>query len=102
MAVFKVIQAFVDLQDGNRVYRVGDDYVSNDEARIKDLLSEESKGRHESLKGVSLIEPVETDKDETYGPEFPKHVGGGQYELSDGSKVKGKDAAVEVESALAE
>lgn len=102
---YKVVQAFVDLKDGDRVYRVGDDYVSDDEARIKDLLSEESEGRHESLIGVSLIEPVEhvePDKDEPDGPEFPKHVGGGQYELSDGSKVKGKDAAVEAESALAE
>lgn len=34
--------------------------------------------------------------------EFPKHVGGGNYELSDGSKVKGKDKAVEAEAQLKE
>ena len=31
---------------------------------------------------------------------YPKHTGGGYYELSNGEKVKGKDAAIEAEKAL--
>ena len=31
---------------------------------------------------------------------YPKHVGGGYYELSNGEKIKGKDAAIEAEKAL--
>ena len=53
---YKVIQAFTDLKDDNRVYRVGDVYDGTDEERIKELLSKKSNGRHESLIGVSLIE----------------------------------------------
>lgn len=53
---YKVIQAFTDLKDGNRVYRVGDVYVGTDEERIKELLSTKNKGRHESLIGKALIE----------------------------------------------
>lgn len=44
-------------------------------------------------------EEAESQEDEA---EFPKHVGGGNYELSDGSKVKGKDKAVEAEAQLKE
>lgn len=71
---YKVIQAFVDLQDGDRVYRVGDVYEWTDEDRIKDLLSEESTGRHESLMGVSLIESDGEDllKEEIELPEETK------------------------------
>ena len=42
---------------------------------------------------------AESQEDEV---EFPKHVGGGNYEPSDGSKVKGKDKAVEAEAQLKE
>jgi hypothetical protein len=52
---YKVIQAFTDLKDDNRVYRVGDVYVGTDEERIKELLSNDNKGRHESLKDKPLI-----------------------------------------------
>ena len=33
-------------------------------------------------------------------PGFPKHAGGGWYELSNGDKVQGKDSALEAEAAL--
>ena len=33
--------------------------------------------------------------------EFPKHTGGGWYELSNGEKVQGKTEALEAEAALA-
>ena len=32
--------------------------------------------------------------------EYPKHIGGGYYELSNGEKVKGKDEALKAEEVL--
>ena len=52
---YKVVQAFTDLKDGDKVYRVGDTYESEDPKRIKDLLANDNKGRHDSLKGKPLI-----------------------------------------------
>lgn len=37
------------------------------------------------------------DSDES---EWPKHVGGGYYELSNGEKVKGKEAAFEAQALI--
>ena len=45
-------------------------------------------------------EEPEAEEPEAEEPEHPKHTGGGYYELSDGSKVKGKKAAVEAQAAL--
>ena len=72
---YKVIQAFTDFKDGDKVYRVGDTYEGEDPKRIKDLLANDNKGRHDSLKGKPLIEsdgktpetpetPPETPEDE--------------------------------------
>ena len=33
---------------------------------------------------------------------WPKHLGGGNYELSNGEKVKGKDAAVAAQAVIAD
>ena len=52
---YKVVQAFTDLKDGDKEYRVGDTYESEDPKRIKDLLANDNKGRHDSLKGKPLI-----------------------------------------------
>lgn len=38
---------------------------------------------------------------EAKASEFPKHAGGGWYDLSDGSRVQGKDDAIAAEKALA-
>src|SRR5690606_23292894 len=49
------------------------------------------------------FEQTENDDDnQVADSEFPKHTGGGYYELSNGEKVKGKDAAIEAEKALQE
>lgn len=45
---------------------------------------------------VAVDDAVTTVTEEAY----PKHVGGGYYELSNGEKVKGKEAAIEAEKAL--
>ena len=73
---YKVIQAFTDLKDGDKVYRVGDIYEGEDPERINDLLANDNKGRHMSLKGKPLIalygktpETPEVPEDEA--PETP-------------------------------
>ena len=66
---YKVVQAFTDLKDGDKVYRVGDTYESEDPKRIKDLLANDNKGRHGSLKGKPLIE---SDDEQTETPETPE------------------------------
>ena len=73
---YKVIQAFTDLKDGDKVYRVGDIYEGEDPKRIKDLLANDNKGRHTSLKDKPLIaldgktpETPEVPEDEA--PETP-------------------------------
>lgn len=66
---YKVVQAFTDLKDGNKVYRVGDIYEGDDPKRIKELLSNDNKGRHDSLKGKPLIE---SDGEQTEAPETPE------------------------------
>jgi len=40
-------------------------------------------------------EPVSVDEEDKQ--DFPKHVGGGWYELSNGERVQGKDEAIEAE-----
>ena len=66
---YKVVQAFTDLKDGDKEYRVGDTYESEDPKRIKDLLANDNKGRHDSLKGKPLIE---SDGEQTETPETPE------------------------------
>ena len=66
---YKVVQAFTDLKDGDKVYRVGDIYEGEDPKRIKDLLAKDNKGRHDSLKGKPLIE---SDGEQTETPEVPE------------------------------
>ena len=74
---YKVVQAFTDLKDGDKVYRVGDTYEGEDPKRIKDLLANDNKGRHDSLKGKPLIAldgkaPETPETPET--PEVPEDV----------------------------
>ncbi|GAA5417977.1 hypothetical protein Pryu01_03055 [Paraliobacillus ryukyuensis] len=77
----KVIRAFYDKTDNRKPYSKGDTYSHSDEGRIaflieKGFLTEKSK------------QPPKEDKSE-----YPKHVGGGYYELPNGDKVKGKKEA---------
>lgn len=95
MSLYVVIKAFTDMQDNKHVYKPGDFYPREetklDKERAKELASAEN-ARQESL----IVQVVQPESVET----FPKHTGGGHYELSDGSKVQGKDKAVEAEEAL--
>ncbi len=72
---YKVVQAFTDLKDGDKEYRVDDIYEDEDPKRIKDLLANDNKGRHDSLKGKPLIalDGEQTETPETPGtPEVPE------------------------------
>ena len=68
---YKVVQAFTDLKDGDKVYRVGDIYEGEDPKRIKDLLANDNEGRHTSLKDKPLI-ALDGKTPET--PEVPEDV----------------------------
>lgn len=50
--------------------------------------------------GSAPVEENVVEDDEPAAVTFPKSVGFGNYKLSDGSTVKGKDAAVVAEAAL--
>ena len=67
----KVLKKFRDKYT-NKIYLPGIEFHCDDEKRIADLQNRE------------LIEQTE-----------PKHVGGGYYELPDGTRVKGKQSAFE-------
>ena len=69
---YKVVQAFTDLKDGDKVYRVGDIYEGEDPKRIKDLLAKDNKGRHDSLKGKPLIESDGKTPETPETPEVPE------------------------------
>ena len=71
---YKVVQAFTDLKDGDKVYRVGDIYEGEDPKRIKDLLAKDNKGRHDSLKGKPLIESDGKTPETPETPEVPEDV----------------------------
>ena len=71
---YKVVQAFTDLKDGDKVYRVGDIYEGEDPKRIKDLLANDNKGRHDSLKGKPLIALDGKAPETPEVPEVPEDV----------------------------
>ncbi len=76
----KVIKDFHD-NETNKFHKKGHSYSHSDEGRIdflisKGFLTEKSK------------QPPKQDENE-----FPNHVGGGYYELSNGEKIKGKKEA---------
>jgi hypothetical protein len=74
----KVINNFRD-KESKKIYRKGDSYTHNDAERIAFLVD---KG---------FLEKDETVTDEN---EYPKHTGGGWYELPDGQKIQGKEEAL--------
>ena len=75
-----VIRAFID-KHTKEPYNQGYVYNSDDVKRIKEL---QDKG---------FLKKLEIES-------FPKHTGGGWYELSDNSKVQGKDEAIAAEKKL--
>lgn len=108
--MYKVIKTFKDTKDNGHVYIEGDVFPHEEsvvekfkDTRIAELQSDKNKI------GEPLIELVgegiesggeDQESEEQAVSEFPKHVGGGNYELSNGDKVKGKAEAQAAEAAL--
>lgn len=92
---FEVIAKFVDKEDGKRLYEVGQSYPRDgyfpSEERIESLSTHNNKGKKPFIKIV---------EDKGLDNEFPRHIGGGYFELSNGEKVKGKEVAEKAENEL--
>jgi len=52
------------------------------------------------VKEKDIETAAKDDNVETNGQEYPKHTGGGWYELSNGEKIQGKDHAIAAEDEL--
>ncbi|NBI30780.1 hypothetical protein [Chengkuizengella marina] len=75
----KVIKDFRD-KYSTSIYKKGDMFTSDKKERIEELQKLGYLSKEEKL----------TEKEQFEGP---KHVGGGNYELPNGEKVKGKEKA---------
>lgn len=102
---FVVLKAFTDLTDGRHVYDAGNFYpregVELDEVRAEILLTADNKRKSSLIVQVAVNEEPDPEADGV-PKEFPVFTGGGYYELSNGNKIQGKDAANEAEQALKE
>lgn len=99
MVAYIVVKTFADLEDKRRLYEVGHPYpregVEPTPERIEALTSSDNN------RGEPVIKVVEDPENEDQeDQEFPTHKGGGNYELSNGEKVRGKAAAIEAEDKL--
>mgnify|MGYP006865371900 CR=1 FL=1 len=88
--IYPVIKNFADKEDAKRSYQ--------ENAWYPRFGFEASTERVEELQDLGYIGVNEEHaaKDE----EFPRHTGGGYYELSNGEKVQGKEDAEKAEEAL--
>ncbi|KYG90012.1 hypothetical protein A0U40_09820 [[Bacillus] sp. KCTC 13219] len=102
----RVVNDFKENQHNNHHYKAGDPYPKEgykaDEERVYFLTGLHPKYKKIFLADVTEFnEPTENKSDEEIEKNgFPKHVGGGRYELSNGERIKGKDEAIEAENAL--
>ncbi|MFE3573712.1 hypothetical protein [Lysinibacillus sp. NPDC059133] len=101
MITAKVVNPFKALEHDGHMYKAGDTYPTEgymaDEERVYFLT-----GVHPEYKKIYLADVLINEQEETkeQALEFPKHTGKGYYELSNGTKVKGKEEAIEAENAL--
>lgn len=88
---YRVLKDFTDLTS-NLVYRVGDSFpCGNIEEISEERFSELAGSSNKRGEPVIEIEEVET---------FPQALPGGYYLLSNGDKVRGKEAAKKAEEKL--
>lgn len=90
---FKVIRRFVDKLDQSTTHEV-DSIVTFDDKKDAERIEELLK--HPKFEGAAFISELKDDE----VTEYPHHIGGGTYELSNGEKVKGKEEALAAEEAL--
>ncbi|MED4783447.1 hypothetical protein [Brevibacillus choshinensis] len=71
-----------------RLWHTGEEYEGN---------------RLEELQQLGYVDAADSkDTDDRESPVWPKHIGGGRYELSNGEKIKGKDVAIAAQAELDE
>lgn len=97
--LFPVMKDFEDLQDDKRLNEKDSWYprkgLEPSDERIQELQEKGYIGG-----GVSDSQAPDNPNEEEV--EYPLHKGGGNYILSNGESVRGKDAAIEAEEALKE
>lgn len=68
--------------------------IITEENELHDEETEETEHQDDE---VSEVNETNLDTEEADPAEFPKHTGGGWYELSNGEKVQGKEKAEKAE-----
>jgi len=100
----KVVNPFKANEHNGHFYKAGETYpaegFSADEERVYFLTGVHPKYKKVYLAEVVINEQEQKTEQKTEQLDYPKHTGGGYYELSNGDKVKGKDEAIEAENAL--
>jgi hypothetical protein len=76
------------------------DFVCKETMKLHKAGSTYVGDRLEELQELGYV--GDNDSDTSNKNEWPKHTGGGHYELSNGDKVKGKDAAVAAQAEIDE
>ena len=93
--LLKVLKPFID-KHTKETYEVGQEIEVTEKRGFEIIYS--------PILGPSFVVPIldEGNEGDDQDIVYPIHVGGGHYELSNGEKVKGKEAAIEAEAALQE
>lgn len=92
--VATVVQEF-ECKLSGQYYPVGSQYTG-DEERVQ-FLTEEGY-----VEGATEVVLFVSEEDKQEGDSFPRNLGGGYYELPNGEKVRGKEAAEEAMKHLQE
>lgn len=109
MLIATVVNEFKEVNHSNHIYKPGDTYpaesFSADPARVAFLSQVHPTYKRIFLANVKddgvqdrAIEQLKQDPVEESN--YPKHTGGGWYELSNGEKIQGKDEAIAAENEL--
>ncbi|MBO0419100.1 hypothetical protein JZO80_02915 [Vagococcus fluvialis] len=95
--LLKVLKPFID-KHTKETYEIGQEIEVTEKRGFEIIYS--------TILGPSFVVPILDEVNDNEGDNqdvvYPHHTGGGHYELSNGEKVKGKEAAIEAEAALQE
>lgn len=94
----KALKEFNDIK--SKKNRVVDEMFEVTQDRYEEILAADKENPLVELLEDDTNEPPGKSNDKLSNSEYPKHIGGGQYELSNGEKVKGKDAAMIAQVAI--
>ena len=85
--------------DGNGAVKVNGRYVhyqKGEIAAIPEEIAKKTGNKYQVIKSKTAV----VSKNDTENREFPKHKGGGNYVLSNGESVKGKENAIKAQSEI--